>query len=325
MWTTRRSSRDRRPEPRFWRRSHRDRKSNLARVCAALAVGCVPWLSLPAAHARGADQGLLALPASSEFKLACSQSFEESQRLRNKSQYIAASDEILKCANPKCGEALFDECTKIYGELQTATPSVVFAAHDSAGNELTRVAVSIDGQESLSQLDGKPVRVDPGSHQFSFSSDGYSAVEQTLLIRAGEQFRPINVTLPQKAKAAAATAESSPPNVTASSSFEPPLASYVLGGVSVAALGTFAAFRLVGASQFKDLEQHCAPNCSQSEVDDVRQKYLVSDIALGIGAAAAVAAVTVYLVSSSAERSPRAALQLAPTAHGLSAHVGGTF
>jgi len=285
----------------------------------------VPFLSPAGANARGADQAS-STHATNEFKIACSRSFEESQRLRNDSQYIAASEEVLKCANPNCGEALFDECTKIYGELQTATPSVVFAARDGAGNELTDVSVSIDGHPTPDPLDGKPVRVDPGSHQFSFSSAGYEPIEQTLLIRAGEQYRPINASLQPKAVRASAQSSVQTPAPASSgrSRLRPPLASYVLGGIGVVGIGTFVALRVVGANQFADLEQHCKPNCTASEVDNVRQKYLISEIALGVGAAAAVAAVTVYLVSP-AEPSRRVSLQLSPSAHALGAHVGGTF
>jgi len=295
------------------------------RAGSTLVVGCALFLSPAGANARGTDQASGTRATANEFKIACSRSFEESQRLRNNSQYIAASEEVLKCADPKCGEALFDECTKIYGELQTATPSVVFAARDGAGNELTGVSVSIDGQPTADPLDGKPVRVDPGSHQFSFSSAGYDVIEQTLLIRAGEQYRPINATMQQTAVAGAPPSVATPaPASSGRSRRGAPLASYVLGGIGVVGLGTFVAFRVLGASQFEDLERNCKPNCTASEVDNVRQKYLISDIALGVGAAAAVAAVTVYLVSS-AERSPRVSLQLSPSPHALGAHVGGTF
>ena len=89
-------------------------------------------------------------------------------------------------------------------------------------------------------------------------------------------------------------------------------------------LGTFVAFRLVGANQFQSLEQSCKPDCTAPAVDSVRTKYLISDIALGVGAAAAVAAVTVDLVSSTAQ-SPRVALQLSPSARALGARVRATF
>jgi hypothetical protein len=299
------------------------RKLIWARAFSTLSLVCAPLLLPTGANASGADHASGAQATPNQFKIACSQSFEESQRLRNSSEYIAASSEVLKCANPSCGQALFDECTKIYGELQTATPSVVFAARDGAGNELTRVAVSIDGHLSLELLDGKPLSVDPGSHRFSFSSEGYASAEQTVLILAGEHFRPINATLKQKAVASAAV-QSELSTAPTKSRGGPPLASYVLGGVAAVGFGTFVAFRVVGANQFEAFERDCKPNCTDSEVNSVRQKYAISNIALGIGSVAAVAAVTVYLVSP-AGQNPKVALQLSPSPQTLGAHLRGTF
>ncbi len=333
------------------------RKRSWSRLCSATALGSALCLATAGASAGGVHQPAAAHGTINEFKLACSNSFEQSQRLRNGSQYVAATDEAVKCADLKCGEALFAECTKIYDQLQTATPSVVFAAKDDSGREITGVVVTIDGRPSRDQLDGKPVRVDPGSHQFAFSSNGYQRTEQDVLIRAGEQFRLINAIL-QRTQAADAAASSqrptsapeAPRSVLEAPRSAPeaprrvpgaprsvPLASYVLGAVSVVGLGAFVGFRLAASSRFDTLERTCKPNCSASQVDSVRQKYNMSDIALGIGAAAAVAAVTVYLVSprehgplaalqvSPSEHRPLAALQVSPSEHGISAGILGQF
>lgn len=289
---------------------------------SAIALACAVLLATPAASA---ERAVAAPNSGNEFKLACSRSFEQSQRLRNSSQYLAAIDEVVKCADPKCGSALFDECTKIYDQLQTATPSVVFAARDDLGKELTSVVVTIDGRPSQDQLDGKPVRVDPGNHQFAFSSDGYEGTEQAILIRAGEQFRAINAVLPRSE--GSRTAEPPPSQAPAGDALvhrRVPLASYVLGAVSGVGLGAFVGFRLAGSSRYDDLERECKPNCAPSTVDSVRQKYVISDVALGIGAAAAIAAVTVYLVSPR-ERRPVAALQVLPNEHGMSAALAARF
>ena len=299
------------------------RTPSWSRLCSAIAVGSAPFLATVGASAGGGDPPAAAHGTINEFKLACSRSFEQSQRLRNGSQYVAAIDEVVKCADPKCGEALFAECTKIYDQLQTATPSVVFAAKDDSGRELTGVVVTIDGRPSRDQLDGKPVRVDPGSHRFAFSSNGYQRTEQGVLIRAGEQFRPINAIL-QRTQAADAAPFSQVSTSAPEAPRSVPLASYVLGAVSVVGLGTFVGFRLAASSRFDKLARDCKPNCAPSDVDSVRREYNISDIALGIGAAAAVAAVTVYLVSPR-EHKPVAALQVSPSEHGLGAGIVGQF
>jgi len=288
-------------------------------IGSAVAIALAPFLTAKPSHAEQPD--------ARQIKIACAKSFEQTQRLRNDSHYVAAIEEVLKCARQTCGEALFDECTKIYGELQTATPSVVLSARAANGDELTQVSVSLDDQPVLDQLDGKPMRLDPGKHTFSFSSAEHGSVEHEYLIRAGEQFRAITVEFAsEKSSHGAANASAGEPNPSKSGApaHRPPLASYVLGGVSVVSLGAFVGFRVAGANEFDARARDCKPTCSSSQVESVRQKYVISDIALGLSAAAAAAAVTIYLVSPG-EQAPRTALQLTPVNQGLVAHFAGHF
>lgn len=263
-----------------------------------------------------------------EGKIACAGAFEQAQRLRNDSRYVAANREVLKCATPSCGEALFQECTRLYDELQGAIPSVVFAAKDEEGNELADVSITVDGEPSVGHLDGKPVHVDPGSHTFGFSAEGYVAIERFAVIRTGEHFRPVMVVLeakqaPKPPEAAAAPrASQAAARAPLSSSSRPargrsvPVASWVLGGVGVLATAGFVGFRATGASQYDELQDSCKPHCSAESVDSVEQKYLLSSIALGVGAAAFAGAVTVYFIAPR-ESAPRTALELAPLDGGL--------
>jgi hypothetical protein len=134
-------------------------------------------------------------PSTSLSKADCAQAFEEAQRLRNASRYLNASREALQCANPSCGAVLSEECGKIYSEVQDVTPSVVFAARDGAGREVASASAEIDDGASALSLDGKPIPIDPGSHTFRFSADGFAPQSQSLVIRAGEKLRPITVVL----------------------------------------------------------------------------------------------------------------------------------
>lgn len=257
-------------------------------------------------------------------KLLCSQSYELSQRLRNETQYLAAHDELLKCANPKCGDALFQECNRLYSELEMAMPSVIFQARDASNSQdLVDVSVTIDGRTLTQQLDGKPVVVDPGSHQFTFTAPNAPVVEKSIVIRAGEKFRQVTVAMDVKhAQLASPPSTAFPPPVAAPPrARRVPIASFVLGGVGALALGGFVALRLIGSSDYDTLKNGCAPDCSQSDVDNVKQKYLLSNIALGVGAAALVGAVVVYAVQPSGSSKGETALLVSPTVNGLLARA----
>ncbi len=306
-----------------------------------------PWSSLqhPAASmpqrlvvaaASVVALGALASPATAQdaaessgpgLKLECARAFEQSQRLRNAAQYLAATREVLKCTNPACGEALSEECGKIYSELQLATPSVVFGARDAQGRELTDVEVATDDSPTGAAIDGKPVPIDPGAHTFVFSAAGFEPVRETVVVRTGERFRPIAVTLERpRAEGGGATAQVARPmgEVGPPRASGVPLGSYVLGGVAALGFGSFVGLRIWGGRDYDALARDCKPNCEASAVDSVKQKYVVSNIALAVGSAALVAGVTVYLASP--KTSPRAAmLQVWPSRDGVSARIAARF
>ena len=88
-----------------------------------------------------------------------------------------------------------------------------------------------------------------------------------------------------------------------------------------AAAASFAYFAITGHSSFNQLEQ-CKPNCSRSDVRDVRTKYLMADVSLGVSVVALAAAG--YLLLRSAPERPVAsgsvslAVLAAPQSAGLS-------
>lgn len=297
-------------------------RSRLALLVAGTLLA-LPRLA-PAASGPEAKPGDAA--EGGAVKQQCSDAFEHAQRLRNESHYVAANQEILKCANAGCGEVLFEECSKIYGELQNALPSVVFGARDDEGNELTNVQVTLNGQPFIEQLDGKPLPMDPGSQTFVFSAPGFLPAERVTVIRAGEHFRQVTVELEPKPSATnAKAAKGSPPAANLPPRARSlPVASYVLGGVGVLAMGSFVAFRLLGSAQYDQLERDCKPDCSTSQSDAVRQKYLISNVSLGLGSAALVGAVTVYLATPKASQATTA-VQLVPSYDGVAARLTTRF
>jgi hypothetical protein len=74
----------------------------------------------------------------------------------------------------------------------------------------------------------------------------------------------------------------------------------------------------------------CMPDCSKSAVDHIRRLYLAGDIALGVGAAALVAAYWTYAISNSApesrpKRRHTVRLDVQPGRAGAVAGLSGAF
>jgi hypothetical protein len=258
-------------------------------------------------------------------KVECAQSFEQAQRLRNGFRYIEAGAEALKCANPDCGPLLSEECGKIYGELQAVMPSIVFVARDESGNDLTNASVLVEGNALPISVDGTPVTFDPGSHEFTFTAEGFEPLVQSAMIRTGERLRPLIGVLKKARTVPASQLSTRPPaRIDDQPNGGPPLAAYVLGGVGLVGFAGFVGFRIVGAGDFDSLSRECKPDCSQDAVDGVRQKYVFSNIALAVGAAASVAALTVYLATPGRQQSTTA-LQISHFEDGASARVTTSF
>jgi hypothetical protein len=74
-------------------------------------------------------------------------------------------------------------------------------------------------------------------------------------------------------------------------------AAYVLGAVGVAGVAVFATFALLGKSEQHRLESTCSPQCPPADVDALRTKFLIADLALVAGVVSLGA--TTYIVMSS--------------------------
>lgn len=259
-------------------------------------------------------------------KSGCEQAFEQAQRDQNDAHFLSAIKQALACSNPKCGDAIVQECAKMYSALELATPSVVLAARDaSKATDLNDVVITIDGEQVTDQLDGRPIPIDPGPHTFRFSAPKYVPDERKVLIHTGEKYRQISVALTPVQSAEAPPAPlappiSAPPPAPAPSERKIPVASWVFGGVGIAALGAGAVFRLIANSDYDSMSSSCKPHCFSSDVSSLKLKYQLSDVAFGVGAAALIGAVVVYATSPK-QSAPAVALLFTPTPGGFSARL----
>jgi hypothetical protein len=269
-------------------------------------------------------------PVPGDAKASCVGALEQAQSHEKAGRYLASQEELLKCINPVCGDAILSWCTRMHGELQSAIPSVVFSANDEARNvDLGDVAVTLDGKPLLAVLDGKATALDPGRYSLTFNAAGHEPVEKVVVIRAGEKFRQIHVSFSRAdgvtAPLVARVAAPQPTRALEPSGRSMPVMSYVLGGLGVVGLGTFATLRVMADALDEELQQACAPVCRESAVESVDQKYLMSNVALGVGAAALGGAVLFYVLEPSEPTSLEVALQIVPTRQGAMGGARGRF
>jgi hypothetical protein len=208
----------------------------------------------------------------------CVGAHSRGQAERNAGRLQNAKADFVKCSNAVCPSEIQTECVAFLAELEVYSASVVFAAVDAEGNDAIDVKVRVDDQPVLDQLTGLATTLDPGSHTDTYVwPDGFEQ-KQTVVVAQGEKNRRIELSRePQKVDApAAAPAQVERPSKGA------PAVAFVLGGVGVLALGSFAAFAVMGKSAESDMDG-CKPYCTQAQADKMRVRYLAADISLGVG------------------------------------------
>jgi hypothetical protein len=246
--------------------------------------------------------------AAADSKSECVQAYESSQVLRREARLLEARKALQLCTREDCPGLVRNDCGNWLGEVERALPSVIVQATGD-GQQLTDVTVTMDGDIVKNGLDGKAIDVDPGTHKFRYEASGFPPIETTVVVSEGEHYRPLIVAFRRPFVAPVPVRTQRPV----------PLAVWILGGASVLAAGSFAAWAIAGNQRKTELERQCAPFCSSSDVDGVQHRYLAADISLGVGVVALGAASLLYVtrpevpvrVGFAAPPSPSAARVLA--------------
>lgn len=103
---------------------------------------------------------------------------------------------------------------------------------------------------------------------------------------------------------------------------------YLFTGIGIASLGAGAALTYWGIKDNNRMKTECAPNCLPATVTHVKQLYLASDVALGVGVASIAAAFWTHMMNRHAEeKATEEALRVdvVPSSSGGFAAVSGTF
>ena len=230
----------------------------------------------------------------------CADAFDASQRLSQGGKLQEALEKLLVCAQPTCPAFLSRECTDDYERIKLNLPTVTLVANDAHGAPLAEVVVSVDGKRVADHIAGLAMPIDPGLHDFVFEHTGDAPVTLKVFIAEGEKNRRVvaefGVTQPSSPPPATAPPAPDSKPLAPTTHSPVPLATYVLGGIGVAALGTGVVFRLIGAAEYNSLAEDCRTTCTDAQVDPVKTKYTISNISLGVGAGALVVGGVYYFI-----------------------------
>lgn len=262
-----------------------------------------------------------------DVKRECVEASTVGQTSRDAGQLLKAREQFLVCGRDACPGVVRSSCQRWLAEVEEQTPSVVVRVADAEGGDITEGTAMIDGVEH--PLDGKPVLLDPGKHVVAVTAHDGARIEKKLLLATGEKSRLVEVRL----AATHPSAQSNPGGAVSETTPGPaearaiPTGAWVLGGVTVVALGSFGFFGLSARSELDKLKKACSPSCTEEQTKTGRTDALVADISLGVGAAALVGAITWALVArpSSPEATRAAHLSVVPLERGGYAALYATF
>jgi hypothetical protein len=206
------------------------------------------------------------------------------------------------------------QSTKELGaELAARTPSMRVTSASSSP-EPTRL--TLDGKPLDSSAASEGIRVNPGRHVVVAEQAG--GKRQRVLDVAEKASVVVTLDFAPTDGASRHGGGAEPRRRFSSSKDASMVAVYGLTGLAVVGGGTGLAFALVSNHRKAELERICAPQCNQSAIDQLRTRYIIANVAAGVGAAAAIAAVTVYLVRPHADSKDRHAV----TSLSLAANAG---
>ncbi len=231
-------------------------------------------------------------------KEECARAYESVQTLRAEGKLRDAKRHAILCADSSCPPVVSAECATWSSELTASLPTVIFIVRDSTGKERYDVGVTQDGIPLASSLDGRAVTVDPGRHEYVFRLSPSESMSQQAMIREADKNVRIVVDFrkspePNKEGPSVSTAQSPPVGTARSAGV--PASVYLLAGVGLLAIGSFAYVGTMARGEEKDLIARCNGECLPEEGDSVRRKNLIADISLGVGVLSLGAAGVLYL------------------------------
>jgi hypothetical protein len=251
----------------------------------------------------------------------CIAASEKGQQLRDDHKLVEAREQFLACARDACPPAVKKDCTDQAAEVEKRTPSVVVRAKGKDGQDLVAVHVTSDGKLLTEQLNGQAVTLNPGVHTFRFDAPDNPPIEQQVVLGEGEHERAVTANF------GGGTIGGGTPTVEPKKGL--PVGGIILGVVGLVGMGVGSAFYVIGLNQKSADEtnptgcKYGPTGCSTSEINDIRTKLVIGDIAFYGGVAllagGIIWTIVHYASGGSKKEASTMAFDVAPTFHGATA------
>ena len=150
------------------------------RAACAVALGLI--LALTAATARADD------------KAACIAASEGADRLDDAGKLIELRDRLAFCARDACPTLVRQECVNRLEALEKRIPTIIVRATDDHGADIVDARVLVDDKVIAEQIDGKPIKLDPGAHVVRVRPASGGSKVQKVVAAEGDHLRPVTLS-----------------------------------------------------------------------------------------------------------------------------------
>ena len=283
--------------------------------------------------------GISIAASASPSKQQCVDDNVAAQELRRHGSFAAASEHLQQCAVPSCPSIVREDCTRRLNDLEAAQPSVVFDVKDASGVDIVAVRVYVDSKLFTDRPDGTPLKVDPGSHVFSFEVAGQPPVTESLLVREGEAARHERVVIGNATPPSTSSRSAPTPKLPVTSQSGGPAGQQVVGlslvGAGAVGVVTGTVFGLMANTAWNDAKRRCggeASRCTNAPdaIPYQRKAYddaNVSTAAFIAGSALIIAGAFTYFTGSERQERKTGNVAVAPSMEpqGVGVVVEGAF
>jgi hypothetical protein len=262
----------------------------------------------------------------------CLAATEASLKSGNEHHLRTERNQLLVCTAATCPADIRKECVRRIEDVNAAMPTILFEAKDAAGNDLSAVKVTMDGERIAERLEGMSLSIDPGLHVFVFETAGQPPVTKRFVIREAQKDRREAIVFgglraagggPQDASTGGAPTPASqapfsapPPEDTKDGLGTQKVVALIAGGLGVAGLAAGSAFGLAAISKKSQAQASCPDLCStQSAVDawsDAKAEGNVSTALFVVGGVALAGAVVLWVTAPTPSAGATARIGLGP-------------
>lgn len=216
----------------------------------------------------------------------CISASSSGQRLRDAGDLIGAEQKFVLCASISCPQVIRRDCQEWVSELGPGIPTILIQLK---GESSEKGRVLLDGRQI--RVSSAPLRLNPGRHELVWEIDGRESATQYFTVEAGMARKTVELT-----PGAVIIKPEVPPPVQAEREPLIPTASWIVGGVGVAAIGAFSVLGILAKTEYDRLAGTCMTSCTDAEISQAKSLAIAADVALGVGVASIATAVVLPFV-----------------------------